>query len=597
MSNRKAAFTEEDLYGPSGRPHASDIHQDKLQNCYFLAPVGALAEQQTDRIRDAIRFDSETGNFTVRLYRPPNAAERQAGQSGPIEEFVTVSQDDLLRNIRREGGSSVDNNRDRSGALWPAVLEAGFVELYGHDAQGRINLENAYARMRNDANGGSLSDGMYALTGDPGHNIQIPMPDDRPRKNHSPDYVPRPEPPAFQARAPGDMLSLQDAHTRVEQALAAGQPVTLATQGRQVNDGLQESHAYMVMGISRDAATGDTLLRLRNTYGDNTKTREGNHHIGGEWDDSDPEIVKSLNDIVKKGSFGEFNIGPAPRVQSQTQSFAPQAAPPQPVPSQPVEPQAAAPTQRVPALQLGDDMRHPGHPGRASYLAALDRVQLFESQQRIASGPHSERFAAALAVMAERDGFAFRDTFVEADGKGGVRLTHKTFGPDAPDRHVAIDARALSSQSIEASTQQWQQARSALYTPAAQAQAQAAASPDEQQALAQLPEADRAMFERIRCALPGSVSDAQVAQGIVAARQCGIERAEEIGQIGLAGERLLVRSTLETGLKTSLVDLSTPAPALQDSVANLHMREQERQLVLAQAATVQPDAPTQEPAR
>ena len=88
MSNRKTAFTEEDLYGPSGRPHASDVHQDKLQNCYFLAPIGALAEQQPDRIRDAIRFDSETGEFTARLYSPPNAGERQAGQSATTEAIM-----------------------------------------------------------------------------------------------------------------------------------------------------------------------------------------------------------------------------------------------------------------------------------------------------------------------------------------------------------------------------------------------------------------------------------------------------------------------------------------------------------------------------
>ncbi len=318
MSNRKTGFTEEDFFGPSGRPHASDVRQDKLQNCYFLAPIGAMAEQQPDRIRDAIRFDPETGDFTVRLYRPPNATERQAGQTDPVETFITVSQDDLRRNIRREGGSTVDNNRDGSGALWPAILEAGFVELYGRDAQGRVNLPKAYDRIQADANGGSLSDGMYALTGDAGRNIQIPTPDGRKPVNQSPDHVDRPEPAPFKAPSLGYKLSVEAAHTRVEQALAAGQPVSLATQGRDVNDGLQESHAYMVMGISRDAATGDTLLRLRNTFGDNKKTKEGNHHIGGEWNDSNPEIVKSLNDIVRKGSFGEFNIGPAPRVQTQT---------------------------------------------------------------------------------------------------------------------------------------------------------------------------------------------------------------------------------------------------------------------------------------
>lgn len=57
MSNRKKHFAGEDLYGPSRRPQSTDIRQDELQNCYFLAPIGALAEQQSDRIRDAIRFD------------------------------------------------------------------------------------------------------------------------------------------------------------------------------------------------------------------------------------------------------------------------------------------------------------------------------------------------------------------------------------------------------------------------------------------------------------------------------------------------------------------------------------------------------------
>ena len=132
MSNRKTHFAEEDLYGPSRRPQSADIRQDELQNCYFLAPIGAMAEQQPDRIRDAIRFDPETGDFTVRLYRPPNATERQAGQTDPVETFITVSQDDLRRNIRREGGSTVDNNRDpqwcamadRTGSRFRGIVRA-----------------------------------------------------------------------------------------------------------------------------------------------------------------------------------------------------------------------------------------------------------------------------------------------------------------------------------------------------------------------------------------------------------------------------------------------------------------------------------------
>jgi hypothetical protein len=40
----KRQYTEADLYGADGRPHATDIHQDKLFNCYFLAPIGTLCE-------------------------------------------------------------------------------------------------------------------------------------------------------------------------------------------------------------------------------------------------------------------------------------------------------------------------------------------------------------------------------------------------------------------------------------------------------------------------------------------------------------------------------------------------------------------------
>jgi hypothetical protein len=113
MAREQRQYTAADLYGPDGRPHAADIRQDDIYNCYFLAPMGALGEQQPDRIRDAVRFNPETGDFTVQLYRPPSAQEREQGRIGPIPESVTVSQDDIRRNIREQGGGTADNNRER----------------------------------------------------------------------------------------------------------------------------------------------------------------------------------------------------------------------------------------------------------------------------------------------------------------------------------------------------------------------------------------------------------------------------------------------------------------------------------------------------
>ncbi|MEQ1514316.1 MAG: hypothetical protein ABL934_16800 [Lysobacteraceae bacterium] len=67
MAEAERQYTAADLYGTDGRPRASDIDQDRLFNCYFLAPMGALGERQPDRIRDAIRIHAGSGA----LFAPP----------------------------------------------------------------------------------------------------------------------------------------------------------------------------------------------------------------------------------------------------------------------------------------------------------------------------------------------------------------------------------------------------------------------------------------------------------------------------------------------------------------------------------------------
>ena len=162
-------------------------------------------------------------------------------------------------------------------------------------------------------------------------------------------------------------------------------------------------------------------------------------------------------------------------------------------------------------------MRAAGHPGHASYKNALQRVELFENLNRITHGPHTERLAAALAVVAERERVNFHDTFVEKDDNGGLRLVQKDFGSDAPPRHMPIHARAMSSQTIEDSTRQWLQTRSAYYT-SASPQAPSAA-PEEHALLAKLPEPDQALYARIRSEVPASIGDAQLVQAVVEVKQ------------------------------------------------------------------------------
>lgn len=380
MAREQRQYTTADLYGPDGRPHAADIRQDEIYNCYLLAPMGALDEQQPDRIRDAVRFNPETGDFTVRLYRPPGAQEREQGRTGPVPESVIVSQDDIRRNIREQGGGTADNNRERNGPLWPTVIEAGFAELYGRDAQGRVDLDRGYRTIGAVTGGGGLADGTYALTGESGRNLQITHSDAPPMRPTGPDHVARPEPPPYQAPRQGARVSLDTAYAEVEQALAGDRPVSMATQGSDVRDGLERSHAYMVTGIARDPLTNEALITLRNPYGTNARAQEGNQHAGTGWNSSSPEITVNLDRLVRDGSFGEFNIGPAPRLPSQ-QPDAPAPAQGAPASTPPTQPASGAPDPRVSPTQAPTpsgtvditDRSHPGHERFQQAIGAIER--------------------------------------------------------------------------------------------------------------------------------------------------------------------------------------------------------------------------------
>ncbi|ALN56610.1 hypothetical protein GLE_1253 [Lysobacter enzymogenes] len=370
MAREKREYTAADLYGVDGRPRAVDIRQNDLYNCYLLAPMGALGEQQPDRIHDAIRFNIAAGEFTVTLYRPPNAQERDRGQSEPIRESIVVSQEDIRRNISEKGGGTADNNREGDGPLWPTVIEAGFAELYGRDAQGQVNLSRGYRTIGDPTGGGGLGDGMYALTGESGRSLQIRSPDAPPMRPTGPDHVKPSEPPPYRAPLQGAKLELDAVYAEVEQALATNRPVSMATQGRDVRDGLEESHAYMVVGVSRDPQTNEARVTLRNPYGHNERAKEGNQNIGAGWSADNPEITVDLNRLVRDGSFAEFNIGPAPRTQAQqqgapasgqvpsTQSAQPEPRPPTPSPAE------------TPAIT---DRAHPGHERFQQALGAIER--------------------------------------------------------------------------------------------------------------------------------------------------------------------------------------------------------------------------------
>jgi hypothetical protein len=83
MVKQTSHYTNQQLYGANGEPQIVDIKQDELNDCYLVSSMGALAEQQPDRIRDAIRYEpdhniSDTNIIYLVLHLPVRSTEAMA---------------------------------------------------------------------------------------------------------------------------------------------------------------------------------------------------------------------------------------------------------------------------------------------------------------------------------------------------------------------------------------------------------------------------------------------------------------------------------------------------------------------------------------
>lgn len=296
MSDRERNYTDARLYGPGGQPQLADIDQDAIFDCYLLAPMGALAAQQPDRIREAIRFqpdpdNSSAGVFTVTMHHPTRGAI-------PIE----VSQADVEYNISRKGGGTADNQD--GGPIWPSVMEAAFAKLHDPRPQ-NDNRREAYEVIgRERDGGGSLSAGMFALTGDAGENLRI---GERPQPSVS-TQAPKDEGrPPFAVQPMGTYMTEENAYSRIRTALDNRRPVALSTRGdKEVDDGLMEGHAYTVTDIQQ--RDGHIWLTLRNPYANNQPPGDTERGFT-----PNASIAMRLDQMQGSKALGDINIGPASR--------------------------------------------------------------------------------------------------------------------------------------------------------------------------------------------------------------------------------------------------------------------------------------------
>jgi hypothetical protein len=312
-----------------------------------------LANLQPQRIKDAISYDANTGNFTVTMYRD------NAGKAEPVK--VEVTQAELLDNVstRRGGGSTVDNGAGDT-PMWPAVMETAYAKM--HDSKPADGLDEGYRKI----DWGQPTNAFYALTGNKGDEI-------KPAEVSTPQDIDR-------------------VYNQLSTALAANRPVSIGSGAEKPgagDDGLLDWHVYNLEKISKDK-NGDVVLTLRNPLGDNND--------GEAPDSNSPTIDIKLSELSSRGSFYGF-IGPEPQTQiQQTGGSTPKIEPSEktPVPGD----QKNAPNNQVPnAPQQPDQTSAPkmqggsGDPYVDSLLKNLsDGASLRDSLKDLAASPDGIQF-------------------------------------------------------------------------------------------------------------------------------------------------------------------------------------------------------------
>ncbi|MCB1214325.1 MAG: hypothetical protein KDK66_02490 [Deltaproteobacteria bacterium] len=276
-------FEENDLYGPSGKPTKEDIDQDRIGDCYYVATLAAIADEQPEKIEDAIQYNPNSETFTVTLHERYDSNGWWPGGGKTREVTIEVTQAEIEDNLQRRGGSTVDNNNLNNNTIdapiWPAVMETAYAKLNDKDATD--GLDEGYKEIV----GGWAKDAMLAVLGDKGEVFRVNSSEDK---------------------------DLEKAYDHLSQAIKNDQPITLSTDPESVfwnflgaQDGLVDDHVYSLEGIDHDS-NGEVVLQLRNPWGDNNNKDEGVSH-------PDPVIEVKLKDLVLAGGLDYFNIGPEPK--------------------------------------------------------------------------------------------------------------------------------------------------------------------------------------------------------------------------------------------------------------------------------------------
>jgi Calpain family cysteine protease len=268
-----ARFTEQNLYGPTG-PIASDIRQDVIGDCFFVATLAAVARQNPNQIRAALAYDKTSQNFVVRLF-----------DASSVVKYIHVTQKELANNIVRQGGSQMDNRRNDQRA-WPAVIETAYAKM--HDSNSRNGLGEGYNII---GAGGWPKDAMMAITGFEGSELKYAIVPPLTR-SASIQLLGSRVALALKQKKSVTLWSVVETDNRTAAAIRARRPVA--------QDGLVDNHVYTVLSV-KQAVTGAWTVNLRNPWGTNIGVGEGR-------DAASPNISVLLQTLVDTGGLNSFRL-------------------------------------------------------------------------------------------------------------------------------------------------------------------------------------------------------------------------------------------------------------------------------------------------
>jgi len=214
------------LYGASGSPQACDVNQGEVGDCYFLASLAEVAQEEPNTIKDMIT-DNGNGTYAVEF------------QINGQADYVTVNNElPTLTNPNQANPNGSDLAFANGDTAWAPLIEKAFVEL---DEQSGVQLGAGSFDRAND-NYAGISGGsgtiLTELTG----------------KNVIEDWL-----PSYATSTYSALLS------SLSTDLASGQEIDLANFGNGAGS-LIGGHMFEVESVDVQAGT----ITLHDPYGSDT---------------------------------------------------------------------------------------------------------------------------------------------------------------------------------------------------------------------------------------------------------------------------------------------------------------------------------------